>query len=71
MSVSSRAGLARTEIARSFNDVKITLHVARPGVVIGRGGSGIELLREDLTTLLGMKPELEVVEVKAQDLSAE
>ncbi len=36
------AGLAEVEIERSINKVKVTLHVSRPGVVIGRGGSGLE-----------------------------
>lgn len=40
------AGLAHVEIERSINKVKITLHVSRPGVVIGRGGSGLEDLKK-------------------------
>lgn len=39
------AGLALVEIERSINKVKITLHVSRPGIVIGRGGSGLEDLK--------------------------
>lgn len=39
------AGLAEVEIERSINKLKITLHVSRPGVVIGRGGSGMEELK--------------------------
>jgi small subunit ribosomal protein S3 len=40
------AGLANVEIERSINKIKITLHVSRPGVVIGRGGSGLEDLKK-------------------------
>ncbi len=40
------AGLAQVQIERSINKVKITLHVSRPGVVIGRGGSGLEELKK-------------------------
>lgn len=40
------AGLARTEIERSINKVKIILHVSRPGMVIGRGGSGLEEIKK-------------------------
>lgn len=40
------AGLANIEIERSINKLKITLHVSRPGVVIGRGGSGLEELKK-------------------------
>ena len=40
------AGLAKIEIERSANKVKMDLHVAKPGVVIGKGGAGIEALKE-------------------------
>lgn len=40
------AGLAQVEIERSINKIKITLHVSKPGVVIGRGGSGLEELKK-------------------------
>lgn len=42
------AGLADVEIERSINKVKVTLHVSRPGVVIGRGGSGLEDLKRNI-----------------------
>ena len=41
----SNAGLDRIEIERSINAIKIRLHVSRPGVVIGRGGSNLEELK--------------------------
>lgn len=40
------AGIATVEIERSINKIKITLHVSRPGIVIGRGGSGLEDLKK-------------------------
>src|SRR4030065_791373 len=40
------AGLAQVDLERSINKTKITLHVSRPGVVIGRGGSGLEELKK-------------------------
>jgi small subunit ribosomal protein S3 len=40
------AGLAQVELERSINKIKVTLHVSRPGVVIGRGGSGLEELKK-------------------------
>ena len=52
----ARAGLAKVEIERSFNDLKLILHVSRPGVVIGRGGAGIELLRADVEKFVAGKP---------------
>ncbi len=46
------AGLAHVEIERSINKVKITLHVSRPGVVIGRGGSGLEDIKKYIEKLV-------------------
>lgn len=46
------AGIAQVEIERSINKVKITLHVSRPGVVIGRGGSGMEELKKFIESFL-------------------
>jgi small subunit ribosomal protein S3 len=46
------AGLARTEIKRSINTVDIHVYVSRPGVVIGRGGSGLEILKGELNKLV-------------------
>ncbi|MCD8484426.1 30S ribosomal protein S3 [Candidatus Woesebacteria bacterium] len=75
----SNAGLDTIEIERSINVIKIRLHVTRPGVVIGRGGSNLELLKKNLAKLLkinpndpkGMKVSIdEIVEVKNPDTSA-
>lgn len=75
----SNAGLDRIEIQRSINEIKIRLHVSRPGVVIGRGGSNLEQLKNDLARLLKINPKDpkgqrvvidEIVEVKQPDLSA-
>ena len=69
------AGIIQTEIERSIHKVKIILSVSRPGVVIGRGGSGLEDLKSQLVKLVTIpNPEknLEIVvqEVKNPDLSA-
>lgn len=73
------AGITEVQIDRSINTINITLHVARPGVVIGRGGSGLEELKKIITQKLASldvksakapKFALNVVEVKAPDLSA-
>jgi len=65
------AGVTEIRIDRSINTVKITLSVARPGVVIGRGGSGLEELKKAISKRLkAPKLELHVVEVKNPDLSA-
>ena len=65
-----RAGIQEVEIERSLNKLKVVIKVARPGMVIGRGGSRIELLRDGLEDICGKKPEISVEEVKNPALSA-
>lgn len=70
------AGIVRVQIDRSINKLKITLYVSRPGVVIGRGGSGLELLKKELCKIVSFPDaeknlELEdIVEVKNPELVA-
>lgn len=69
------AGIIRVQIDRLINKMKITLFVSRPGVVIGRGGSGLELLKKELLKKVSIpEPEknldLDVVEIKNPELSA-
>lgn len=65
------AGVEKVEIERSANDVKLSISVARPGLVIGRGGSGIESLRKDLLTKIsGRLKNFNVLEIKKPELSA-
>lgn len=65
------AGVARIEIRRFMHKIEVTVLVARPGVVIGRGGAQIEEIKEKLNKLLNSKVEFKVMEVKDPDLSAE
>lgn len=70
------AGIIRVLIERLINRMKITLFVSRPGVVIGRGGSGLEILKKMLAKLVSIPEpeknlELDVVEVKNPELSAQ
>jgi len=64
------AGIKSISIKRSIGDVKVTVVVLRPGVVIGRGGSGHEMLKEELKRLTRAKVELSVESFKDKDLSA-
>jgi len=69
------AGLMAVEIERLIHKMKIIIHVTRPGVVIGRGGSGLEDLKKMLAAQISLPDfeknvQLEVVEVKNSDLSA-
>jgi len=72
------AGVTNIQIERSLKSIKVIIHVTRPGVVIGRGGSGIEELKKYIYQVLGFKPgdknapkiDMPVEEVKEPDLSA-
>ena len=64
------AGLARVDIERAADNVAVTVHVAKPGVVIGRGGERIRVLREELAKLTGKNVALNVQEVQNPNLSA-
>lgn len=72
------AGIVKVIIERSINLIKVTLLVSRPGVVIGRGGSGLEQLKKLIAEKLNINPadpkapklEINVAEVKNPDLSA-
>jgi len=70
------AGIVSVQIERFINKMKITLHVSRPGVVIGRGGTGLELLKKELCQMVSIPEpeknlELDIIEVKAPELSAQ
>lgn len=65
------AGIPRIEIERDSAKVRIYLHCARPGVVIGKGGTEIERLRLQLEKMLGKPVALNIVEVRSPDLTAQ
>lgn len=65
-----RAGISDVHIERSKNQLTLTLHAARPGVVIGRGGAGIEALRKQLAKLTKAKLQVNIEEVHQPDLAA-
>ncbi|MBN1515978.1 30S ribosomal protein S3 [Candidatus Sumerlaeota bacterium] len=65
------AGIARVEIERAANRVKITIHTARPGIIIGRKGGEIELLRKDLQTRTGKQLMINIEEVRKPDMVAQ
>ena len=62
------AGISRTEIERASDRVKIIIHTAKPGIVIGRGGSAIDELKKELEKLTGKKLIIEIKEFKRFDV---
>jgi len=65
-----KGAVAKTEIIRTRNEVKVTLHSARPGVVIGPRGGEVDRLREELEDMTGRKISVNVIEIKEPDLNA-
>ena len=65
------AGVPRIEIERDRNRVRVFVQCAKPGIVIGRGGSAIEQLRVELEQMVGKPVVVNVIEVKNPDLNAQ
>lgn len=65
------AGISTIEIERAANRVKVTINTAKPGMVIGRGGSGVEELRKELEKMTGKKVVINVEEIKVVELDAQ
>ena len=65
------AGISKIEIARSSKKVTVTIHTARPGIVIGRGGEEVNQLKKELRQLTGKKDaQVNISEVKRPELNA-
>lgn len=65
-----KGAVAKTEIVRTRNEIKVTIHSGRPGIVIGPRGAEVDLLRQELEELTGSKVSVNVVEVKDPELNA-
>lgn len=66
-----QAGVAKIEIEKFANKVRVSIHAAKPGIVIGKGGSEIEKLKKELEKMTGKTIILNVIEVKSPDLNAQ
>ncbi|QRG67920.1 30S ribosomal protein S3 [Brevibacillus choshinensis] len=64
------AAVSTIEIERAANRVNVTIHTAKPGMVIGKGGAEVEVLRKTLTELTGKRVHININEVKRPDLDA-
>ena len=65
------ASISRIEISRTPKRVSVTIHTARPGIVIGRGGSEVETLKKELKKFMGYDININVSEIKRPGLRAE
>ena len=66
-----KAGIPKIEIERDSHRVRVFIHCAKPGIVIGKGGEQIEKYKAQLEKMVGMPVALNVVEVKSPDLNAQ
>ena len=64
------AGVSQVEMERSKNRLKLTIHTAKPGMVIGRGGSGIENIRKGLAAYTDKRLDINIEEIKQPDMDA-
>jgi len=65
------AGISRIEIERAPNMMKLTLHTAKPGIIIGRGGRGVDDIRTDIERIVKQKVHINVQEVRQPELDAQ
>lgn len=65
------AGVSRVEIERAANRIKVTIHTAKPGMVIGRGGTEVDRLRDELEGRTGKQVNVNIIEIKSPELDAQ
>ena len=66
-----QAGVSGVDIERSANRIKVTIKTAKPGIVIGRGGAEVEVLRKELEKMTGKKININISEIKKPELDAQ
>ncbi len=65
------AGISRIEMQRTGNRVRITIHTAKPGIIIGRGGTEVEKLKKDLNKMTNKNVNINIQEIKKPELDAQ
>jgi len=65
------SGVSRIEIERAANRIRITINTAKPGMVIGRGGSGVDELKGEIEKMTGKQVSINVIEIKNPDMDAQ
>ena len=66
----ANASVSQVEIERGINHVTVTVHTAKPGIVIGKGGANVEALRQQIGRLTTKKVKLEIKEIRQPELDA-
>ncbi len=67
----AQAGISKIQIERPAKTARVTIHTARPGVVIGKKGEDIEKLRKDVSDMMGVPAHINVIEVRKPELDAQ
>ena len=65
-----KAGVSLVEVERYPGKVKVVVHTAKPGILIGRKGENVKLVRQNLESITGKKIDLEIKEIKSPDTDA-
>ena len=70
MPVLSKAGIAKIVIERTLKLVTVTIHTARPGIIIGKGGQEVDKLKEELKKITKKEIQINISEIKRPELDA-
>ncbi|HHX95530.1 MAG TPA: 30S ribosomal protein S3 [Clostridia bacterium] len=65
------AGVSSITIERAANRLKVSIHTAKPGIVIGRGGAEVEQLRKEIEEMTGRQVSINIIEIKHPELDAQ
>lgn len=66
-----QAGVSKIEIERAANKISVNIHTAKPGIIIGRGGTGVDIIKSDVTKLIGKPCNINIIEVKHSEADAQ
>lgn len=67
----SNAGISKIEIHRKSDQVELEIHTSRPGIIVGRSGSGIDLIKEDLNKLINKSNQIKVNVTEIKNIDAD
>ncbi|NND76586.1 MAG: 30S ribosomal protein S3 [Flavobacteriales bacterium] len=65
-----KGGIARIVIERTLKRITVTVHTSRPGIIIGKGGQEVDLIREELKKLTNMEVQINIIEIRKPELDA-
>lgn len=65
------AGISRIEIERAANKITVNIHTSRPGMLIGKGGAGVDMIKEDISSLVKKSVNVNIMEIRNADTDAQ